>query len=68
VKLTLIARVTDGLPLAEGLETDKDQDLEYYKQQAKVGPTHLVFTRGFAWVSAGTLRPAGRMYRNARRC
>jgi len=35
VKLTLIARVTDGLPLAEGLETDKDQDLEYYKQQAK---------------------------------
>jgi hypothetical protein len=39
VKLTLIARVTDGLPLAEGLETDKDQDLEYYKQQAKVRPT-----------------------------
>jgi len=35
VKLTLIARVTDGLPLAEGLDTDKDADLEYYKQQAK---------------------------------
>lgn len=35
VKLTLIARVTDGLPLAEGLDTDKNQDLEYYKQQAK---------------------------------
>mmetsp|Transcript_2072 Transcript_2072/g.2297 ORF Transcript_2072/g.2297 Transcript_2072/m.2297 type:complete len:82 (+) Transcript_2072:315-560(+) len=35
VKLTLIARVTDGLPLAEGLDTDKDHDLEYYKQQAK---------------------------------
>eukprot|EP00976_Prorocentrum_cordatum_P068954 1179348-Prorocentrum_minimum.AAC.2 len=35
VKLTLIARVTDGLPLAEGLDTDKDTDLEYYKQQAK---------------------------------
>lgn len=35
VKLTLIARVNDGLPLAEGLDTDKDHDLEYYKQQAK---------------------------------
>uniref|UniRef100_A0A7S0N5R7 Longin domain-containing protein n=1 Tax=Pyramimonas obovata TaxID=1411642 RepID=A0A7S0N5R7_9CHLO len=35
VKLTLIARVTDGLPLAEGLDTDKDPDLEHYKQQAK---------------------------------
>jgi vesicle transport protein SEC22 len=36
VKLTLIARVVDGLPLAEGLETEKSADLDAYKQQAKV--------------------------------
>uniref|UniRef100_A0A6U1I5Q4 Longin domain-containing protein n=1 Tax=Tetraselmis chuii TaxID=63592 RepID=A0A6U1I5Q4_9CHLO len=35
VRLTIIARVTDGLPLAEGLESDKSSDLEQYKQQAK---------------------------------
>lgn len=37
VKLTIIARVTDGLPLAEGLDDGRDQqkDLEFYKQQAK---------------------------------
>lgn len=36
VKLTLIARVTDGLPLAEGLDDGREQkDLEVYKQQAK---------------------------------
>jgi len=35
VKLTLIARVADGLPLAEGLETEKNADLDTYKQQAK---------------------------------
>jgi len=35
VKLTMIARVLDGLPLAEGLDTDASIDLEYYKQQAK---------------------------------
>jgi len=32
----LIARVRDGLPLAEGLDSDKDHDLDKYKQQAKV--------------------------------
>lgn len=36
VKLTLIARVTDGLPLAEGLDTEKDPELDEYKHQAKV--------------------------------
>mmetsp|Transcript_22031 Transcript_22031/g.61143 ORF Transcript_22031/g.61143 Transcript_22031/m.61143 type:complete len:218 (+) Transcript_22031:471-1124(+) len=36
VRLTLIARVTDGLPLAEGLESDKSSDVEQYKQQAKI--------------------------------
>jgi vesicle transport protein SEC22 len=37
VKLTMIARVTDGLPLAEGLDDGgRDQkDIEFYKQQAK---------------------------------
>jgi len=36
VKLTMIARVTDGLPLAEGLDDGREQrDLEFYKQQAK---------------------------------
>lgn len=37
VKLTLIARVSDGLPLAEGLDSDKDHELANFKQQAKVG-------------------------------
>lgn len=36
VRLTLIARVHDGLPLAEGLDGEKDRDLETYKHQAKV--------------------------------
>lgn len=36
MKLTMIARVTDGLPLAEGLDDGREQrDLEFYKQQAK---------------------------------
>ena len=35
VKLTMLARVADGLPLAEGLDSDRQQDLEQYKQQAK---------------------------------
>ena len=35
VKLTMLARVADGLPLAEGLDSDRAQDLEPYKQQAK---------------------------------
>ena len=36
VRLTLLARITDGLPLAEGLEDDQNQDLLQFKQQAKV--------------------------------
>ncbi|KAK9715412.1 hypothetical protein RND81_06G163200 [Saponaria officinalis] len=36
VKVTMIARVTDGLPLAEGLDDGRDvQDVDYYKQQIK---------------------------------
>jgi len=36
VRLTLLARITDGLPLAEGLDDDQNQDLNQYKMQAKV--------------------------------
>ena len=36
VRLTLIARVTDGLPLAEGLDSEKDPEIDQYKSQAKV--------------------------------
>ncbi|KAK9989239.1 hypothetical protein SO802_029478 [Lithocarpus litseifolius] len=35
VKLTMVARVTDGLPLAEGLDAGRDPQDEFYKQQAK---------------------------------
>ncbi|OWM68423.1 hypothetical protein CDL15_Pgr004905 [Punica granatum] len=36
VKITMIARVTDGLPLAEGLDDGRDvNDAEFYKQQVK---------------------------------
>uniref|UniRef100_A0A453EIV9 Longin domain-containing protein n=1 Tax=Aegilops tauschii subsp. strangulata TaxID=200361 RepID=A0A453EIV9_AEGTS len=37
VKLTMIARITDGLPLAEGLDDGRDlKDADFYKQQAKL--------------------------------
>ena len=45
VKLTLIARVADGLPLAEGLETEKNADLDAYKQQAKARGDALCLLR-----------------------
>ncbi|EFJ19332.1 hypothetical protein SELMODRAFT_228494 [Selaginella moellendorffii] len=36
VKLTVIARITDGLPLAEGMDTGlEEKELDFYKQQAK---------------------------------
>lgn len=36
VKLTMIARVTDGLPLVEGLDDGPDvPDADLYKKQAK---------------------------------
>lgn len=36
MKLTMIARVTDGLPLAEGLDDSRDvPDADFYKQQVK---------------------------------
>lgn len=37
VRLTLIARARDGLPLAEGLDADKEHEMYSYKSQAKVG-------------------------------
>ena len=38
VRVTLLSRLEDGLPLAEGVETDKElgADLETLKPQAKV--------------------------------
>ena len=37
VKLTMIARVTDGLPLSEGLDDGRGlKDADFYKQQAKL--------------------------------
>lgn len=37
VKLTMITRITDGLPLAEGLDDGRDlKDADFYKQQAKL--------------------------------
>lgn len=35
VRLTLVARVRDGLPLAEGLDADKEHEMYSYKSQAK---------------------------------
>jgi hypothetical protein len=40
VRLTLIARKHDGLPLSEGLDSDNHHDMEPYKQQAKVQLIH----------------------------
>ena len=42
VRLTLIARVHDGLPLAEGLDTEREIEVDAYKGQAKVGPQQSV--------------------------
>lgn len=42
VKLTLIARVRDGLPLAEGLDADKEHEMYAYKSQAKVRVSFIV--------------------------
>lgn len=36
VKLTIIARVRDGLILAEGLDADKEEGMYLFKGQAKV--------------------------------
>lgn len=44
VRLTLLARITDGLPLAEGLEDDQNHDLKQYKEQAKVDILSSTFT------------------------
>lgn len=42
VKLTMIARVTDGLPLVEGLDDGRDMpDIDFYKKQAKALFTNL---------------------------
>ena len=40
VRLTVLARLEDGLPLAEGVESDKElgNEIETLKPQAKVLP------------------------------
>merc|ERR1711934_350383 len=45
VKLTMIVRLSDGLPLCEGLELDKIANMEMYKQQAKSVIKSLAQTR-----------------------
>ncbi len=45
VRLTLIARVADGLPRAEGLDSDKEHDLDVYKSQAKVATLAALWLR-----------------------
>lgn len=51
VRLTLIARVSDGLPLAEGLDKDEAPEMRQYdyKGQAKVGSAVL------CWVAVGVV-------------
>jgi hypothetical protein len=43
VRLTMIARVSDGLPLAEGLDRDEDPEMRQYdyKSQAKASAQQL---------------------------
>ena len=57
VRLTLIARVADGLPLAEGLDSGKETDLDVYKSQAKVCRKHEVpeLSTGEVEVAVGSL-------------
>ena len=45
VRLTLIARVADGLPLAEGLDSDNQQELDVCKSQAKASQNPQLETR-----------------------
>ncbi|GAB4820443.1 hypothetical protein N2152v2_007489 [Parachlorella kessleri] len=52
VRLTLVARVRDGLPLAEGLDADKEHEMYSYKSQAK-----SIFKK----MSAGPSKPPPRM-------
>lgn len=61
VKLTMIARVLDGLPLAEGLDTDASLDLEYYKQQAKTLFKKLGQNNSYAPSGGGGGAPPSRM-------
>ena len=59
VKLTLIARVADGLPLAEGLETEKNADLDAYKQQAKARAARYTDTATCSRTRTDALQAAG---------
>ena len=50
VRLTLIARKHDGLPLSEGLDSDNHHDMEPYKQQAKVINNRPLFCTAVAHI------------------
>ena len=52
VKLTMIVRLFDGLPLCESLELDKIANLEMYKQQAKVSACFRARTKAKLSTSA----------------
>lgn len=51
VRLTMISRITDALPLAEGLDNDKEMELEQYKQQAKVCGGAVKLLMSIGWVN-----------------
>lgn len=58
VRLTLIARTRDGLPLAEGLDADKEHEMYSYKSQAKVrGCIGGVAAGGGGGASGSALQP-----------
>lgn len=54
VRLTLIARVSDGLPLAEGLDRDENPEMRQqdYKGQAKVSTVEDEITQTDALLRA----------------
>ncbi len=49
VKLTLINRIRDSLPLAEGLDREKDAAMDTCKQQAKVHFVSWYSTCAYIW-------------------
>ncbi len=65
VRLTLIARKHDGLPLSEGLDSDNHHDMEPYKQQAKVQLIQLhtvCYTLCATTQTLGSLLTAGSVF------
>ena len=59
VRLTLVTRVADGLPLCESLDADASGEVEAYKQQAKVSRRGLRRRRGGAGAARAPQGAAG---------